>query len=150
MSALYRTVAFTQMNRIALIIRQYLKLDMFWMFNIFFNIHGIVAKTIFGFTLCILKIFLKFFAVSHHTHAFSTTAKCRFYHDRITDFICKFPACFRRKNGFFRTRNDWNTRPHHCISGFRFISGFFDCPCRRTDKCNVTFFTKCSKFAVFR
>ena len=150
MISLNGTVTLPKLNDVAEFIGKNLKLNMFRLFDIFLDIHGIVSETADCFQLCYLEIFQKIFRCLRKPHAFSSASKCRFYHDRIADLICRL-FCFPGIGEWsFGSRHNRDAGFYHSISGFGFVSHAFDHLCGRTDKGDPAFSAHICKFTVFR
>ena len=70
--------------------KRQLELNMARILDIFFNIHGIIRKSIDRFRLRYLKIFCKIFPATGNTHSFSTAATGCLDHNRKTNLLCQF------------------------------------------------------------
>ena len=143
--ALYRTVTFAESHYISMSVSHDLDLYMAWVFNIFFNVHGVIAKCVGRLSLSHVEIEFKIIFRAGDTHALSTSAGGGFDHNRITDFVCKLFAGLYVIDWIFRTWNDRNSGLHHCLSGVGFISHAVDNICTWSDKCNAVFFAQTYK-----
>ena len=118
--------------------------------DIFFNVHGVISKTIDGFCLCHLKIFCKILGTAGNTHTFSTASAGCLDHNRKTDLFCQFQTIISGINCFFRARNNRNFCVDHGVSCFLLISHPTDDFRGRSDESNVTLLTHLCKFCIFR
>ena len=85
-AALQRAVAITEMNRIALPVRQYLDFDVARPLQEFLHVHDRRAKGRLGLGLCHLYRGEQHLFVVHHPHAATTAAGSRLHNHRETDF----------------------------------------------------------------
>ena len=149
MISLDGAVSFSQMNHIAVLIRQNLKFNMARMLYKMFNVHGIVAESHLCLFLSSLETVFKLLRRSGNTHAFSAAAESRLYNNRISDLRRDLCSRFSIVNRILASRNHRNSRGSHGISGLRLISQFPDYLRIRSDKCNVALLAQLCEFAVF-
>src|SRR5690606_10717699 len=93
------TVAFSEMNRIAEFIGQYLYFHMAENFNVLFKIYPRISECCCSFFLGNFDALNKLFFVTRDTDTFSASASCRFNYDWKTNFLRNFQA-------FHLIRND--------------------------------------------
>ena len=118
--------------------------------DIFFNIHGIIRKSIDRFRLRYLKIFCKIFHATGNTHSFSTAATGCLDHNRKTNLLCQFQTIISSIDCLFCARDNRNFRIDHGVSCFLLVSHPANNFRRRSDKCNVTLLAHLCEFCIFR
>ena len=148
MPPLHRAVPVAQIYGIPEAVRQNLHLDVPWVTDIPFQVHGAVAKSRLCLLLGRLKTLCKFLFVFCHPHAFSSAAQCGFDHHRVTDVrSLNFPGLhilYRR----FSPRNHRNPGLFHGGSGPGLIPHFQHHPRIRPDEGDAAFLAHPGKFAV--
>ena len=150
MISLNGTVSLPKMNHVSIAVCQNLKFNMAWMLYKMFNVHGAICKCHLSFFLCRLKTCLKFICILGDTHSFSPSAKCGFYDDRITYFLCNLCSRLRIIYRLLTSGNDRHPCLDHRVSRLSLVAHFADDIRIRSDKSNMTLLTKLHKLAVFR
>ena len=150
MISLYGAVTFSKCNYVSEIVCHDLNFHMARIFDIFFDVHCIIAKRICRFPLCHVEMKFKLVFGLCHAHTFSTAAGGCFDHYRITDLIRKFFTGFSIIDWFSCAGNDRYFGIHHGLAGMGFISHTVDDFCSRTDKCDTIFVAETDKICIFR
>ncbi len=92
MAALQRTLAFAQVNEVAVLIAQDLDFDVTGTLDEFLQVHLAGAKGTFGFAGCAAQSSGEILGVIHSPHTFSAAAGSRFEQDGIPDFRGKLQS----------------------------------------------------------
>ena len=104
-SSLYGTVSLIQMNYIAVLVSQYLHLDVLRIFKILFYEYIVDAESFFGFASGASELRKEFFFVMYDSHSSAAAACSCLEHYRIAAFFSKFDGFLFGGYGFFNARN---------------------------------------------
>ena len=126
-----------------------LNLDMSWLLDKLFHIHGVITKGSCGFLSCRIPSFFKIFFFPDLAHSFSSTTCSSFKHYRVTNFFSRFHTVLKRVNKTFTSRNCWHSSQFHCSFSSSFIPHLFDHFWGSTNKFKVVFLTNFWKFCIF-
>ena len=129
MASLHRTISFTVMICISMLITHNLNFDMSRVFNKFFYVDCGIPKCRFCFSTGHLECLFKFFFLPNDPHSFSTAAGRGFNNNRINYFRSNFFCLLNfRYNSIASRNNRYPVFPHgifrkgfiaHCIDHFR-------------------------------
>jgi hypothetical protein len=101
---LHRTIAFVQVNDVAMLVAENLDLDVFRARNVALEEHRGIAEGATGFALRFIEQIREIAGLVHHAHPATTAAECRFDDERETNLLRdlqRFTAIFDR---VFRAR----------------------------------------------
>ena len=149
MSSLNRAVSLIKMNDVSLFISQYLHLDMFRVFKIFFNENIVYAEGLCSFASGASELRQEFFLGTNNSHTSSAAACCCLEHYRISAALCKLQSFFFCFDGFLYARNSRNAYGVCHNLGFNLIAEsihHFSC---RSDKLDSFSSTGLCKLYVF-
>ena len=107
-AALHRTIAFVEVDNIAVLISEDLNLDVFSPFNIAFEKNSRVSEGVLGFFLSFGQAGLKFGRFFNDPHTTTTTAKCGFDDEREADFMGYGKGLIGIGNGVVGARKNRN------------------------------------------
>ena len=122
MAALQRAIAFTKVNGIALTVAQNLDFNVARLFEIFFEIDGIVAESGLGLGLGRVQRIEQICFRARDFHAASTTARCSLYENRKTDLAGHAHGLFIVGNAALRSRNAGNAQSQCRALGFDLVA----------------------------
>ena len=115
MTPLNRTLALAEINRVAVLVGQYLHLDVARIDDRLFDINFAVAKCPLRLALCAFQRGLQLGPGVHQPHALAAAAGCGFQHDRIADLVRDPRRFFRRLQPARRARNKGDAWLSPCV-----------------------------------
>src|SRR3979490_1818880 len=83
MTPLYGTLAFAQAYNVAVLVSQYLELDMAWPLHVLFHVEVAIAESSGSLGPCLRKSRRQFFFPAHAPHSTSATPGRRFHNHRV-------------------------------------------------------------------
>ena len=150
MVSLDRAVALSEVDHIAVLVREDLELDMARMLDKMLNIHRIIAECHLRLFLRRIEAVLELFRSLRHTHALAAAAERSLHDNRVADLLCYLRSRLCIKDGLRAARYYRNTRIDHRISCLGLIAQALDDLGFRSDKCYVALFAQFCKSAVLR
>ena len=122
MASLYRTVPFTQVDHIAIGVRQDLDLDVLRVLHVLLDIHGIIAEGLPGLKLGSQEHLLELLLAVRYPHALSAAAKGCLYHDGIAYLLCDALSVSGRVYRLLCAGDDGNSCLLHGVAGLGFVA----------------------------
>ena len=86
-TALHRTIAFKQVNAVAVCVAKHLDFNVAWALHVFLDQHRVVAKAVHGFALATGQSFCKVRCLLNNAHALAATASAGFDEHGVTHAV---------------------------------------------------------------
>ena len=150
MASLQRTIAFTQMHRLALSVAKNLDLDMTWLAQILLDIHFVIAKRGLGFRACGMECRLHFACRLCQLHAPAAAASRSLHDDRVADLLADRDCLIERVHAAFRAWHARYAQALHRVLRGDLVSHKADVFRRRADELKLMIFENLREFRVFR
>ena len=149
-AALHRAFTFAQVNYVAMLVAQYLELDVMGFFHKLLQIDRVVSERGKRFALGCCIGFGHFVCMMNQSHSFSATAHRGFQHYRIADLVAEFYCFLNTFQVVLSARNYRYPGFDHLDACRDFISHGFHCFRVRTDKGDAFFPATAGKGCIFR
>ena len=122
MATLNRAIAFVQMARVAVQVRNHLNFNVTWTINESLQVNACIAKRGLGFCLSLLQSDSQGLLVGSDSHSLATTACSGFDQHRVTDFLRRAYCVFFVGNQAIATRHNRHVCGHGHGSSTVFIA----------------------------
>ena len=116
-TALDGTLAFTEINRVAVLVRQHLHLDVPGVENGFLQINFAVSESPLRLALCRFQRGLQLLRRTHQSHPFAAAARRRLQHDGIADVRRHFPGLLDGLQSVGSSRHERHAGLFHLLAG---------------------------------